>query len=61
MSISLVTNGMLYPIIRKQIVRPPDSGEGVVDPLPTTPCGVTGAPSNPPPATPQGTRANKAP
>lgn len=52
MSISLVTDGMLCPIVRLPVMTAPDDGEAIVGPTPVTPCAVTGAPTNTPPAAP---------
>lgn len=52
MSINLITDGWLYPIITKKTVTAPDGTEGVVGSIPTTPCSGTGTPSDAPPATP---------
>lgn len=52
MSINLITDGWLYPIITKKSLTAPQDGEAVVDPIPTQPCGVTGEPTDPPPASP---------
>jgi len=51
MSISLVTDGMLCPIITLPQLTAPDGTEGTMGERPVTPCPV-GAPTNPPPLTP---------
>lgn len=51
MSVSLVTDGMLYPIVTVPQLTAPEGTEGVVSELPVTPC-PTGSPTDPPPNTP---------
>jgi len=58
MSISLITDGWLYPIQPcSPAVTPPSDVDGTVDPLPTTPCAATGTPSDTPPTVPVGAQA----
>lgn len=57
MSISLVTDGMLCPIIRRATVTAPDGTEATVGSVPVTPCAVTGGPTNEAPGTPVGAQA----
>jgi len=57
MSISLVTDGMLCPIIRLPVVTAPDGTTGLAGTAPVTPCAVTGIPTDAPPAAPVGMQA----
>jgi hypothetical protein len=57
MSINLITDGWLYPIISRRPLPPPDDAEGVIDHDPTTPCAATGTPTDTPPITPTGLQA----
>lgn len=56
MSISLVTDGMLYPIVTLRQITAPTGTDGTVGEIPVTPC-PSGTPTNPPPATPLITQA----
>jgi hypothetical protein len=58
MSINLITDGWLHPIITKKSLTAPTNGKASVGPTPTQPCATTGAPTDPPPASPVTAKAS---
>jgi len=52
MSINLITDGWLYPIITKPQLRAPNGTEGAIDDYPLVPCSAIGLPSDTPPSVP---------
>lgn len=52
MSINLVTDGMLYPIITIPSITAPAGAEGTVGAIPVVPCAPNANPTNPPPQIP---------
>lgn len=57
MTIALITDGMLYPIITLEGLHAPLDPQGHIDPLPVTPCDPEGILEDTPPATPRLMRA----
>ena len=52
MTIALITDGMLHPIITLEGLHAPLDPKGTIDPLPVIPCDPEGILDNPPPAVP---------
>ncbi|MBU1891237.1 hypothetical protein KJ782_07205 [Patescibacteria group bacterium] len=50
--ISLVTDGMLYPVRTVPRLSAPDGAAGTIGDIPVTPCDATGGPTNPAPTVP---------
>lgn len=57
MTIALITDGMLYPIITQEALHAPLDPQGTIDPLPVTPCDPEGTLEDEPPAVPRGVGA----
>ena len=56
--ISLITDGMLYPITKT--ITAPAGGAGVIDPPPMPPCGTRGSnPATEPPQVPRAPEASE--
>jgi len=57
MTIALITDGMLYPIITLESLHAPLDPQGHIDPLPVTPCNPEGILTDAPPTVPLIVRA----